>query len=144
METVTIGAEGSDHITLDVHGRRHPGSTDFWDANWLDGTTEVAAGAFRGRFDCLIRADELEQLHRQLVPLYETLSGEAVLANLEDWLHIRMTGDGRGHVEVRFRLRDEPGCGNSLEGRLDLDQSFLPALLRQLASVQEAFPVMCR
>ena len=111
LETVTIGGDGSDRIKLVVHRRSHLGSSDFWDANWLDDTAAWGPG-FRGRVDCLIRAEELEQFHRQVVPLFEPLSGESSLAN-QDWLSVRMTGGGRGHVEERFRLRHEPGCGNS-------------------------------
>jgi hypothetical protein len=144
MCCVTIGGEQAEYLALTVRGRERPDSADFWDANWLVCTAEVVAGTFRGRLDASLRTDELEGFLRQVERLNERLSGEAELTTMEGWLAVRLTADGRGHVEAICRLCDGPGSGNVLECRLGLDQTFLPPLLRQLASTLSAYPVLCR
>ena len=76
--------------------------------------------------------------------LYERLGGEAELTTMEGWLTLRLTGDGRGHIEAECHLCDDPGHGNTLECYLTMDQTFLPPLLRQLAKVLETYPVVHR
>ena len=144
MSSVRIGGELAEFIVLTVKGRERPDSTDYWDANWLACSVEVAAGAFRGCHDSSIRTEELEQFYQQVGGLNERLVGQAELATMEGWLVIRLIGDGRGHVEVTCRLCDDPASGNTLECRLSVDQTFLPPLLHQLATVMRVYPVVNR
>lgn len=55
-----------------------------------------------------------------------------------------MAGDGRGHMEAACRLCDDPTFGNVLECRLSFDQTFLPAVLRQLERALQDYPVVGR
>jgi hypothetical protein len=142
VSSVRIGGEQAEFIALTVKGRERPDSTDYWDANWLACSVEVAAGAFRGRHDSSIRTEELEQFYQQVGGLNERLVGQAELATMEGWLVIRLIGDGRGHVEVTCRLCDDPASGNTLECRLSVDQTFLLPLLHQLAAVTSVYPVV--
>ncbi len=144
MVCVRIGGEQADYIALTVKGRERPDSTDFWDANWLACSVDLAVGVFRGCHDSSIRADELERFYRQVEELDERLIGVAELATMEGWLVVRLIGDGRGHIEVTCRLCDDPASGNTLECRLFLDQTCLPTLLRQLAIVMRTYPVVHR
>jgi hypothetical protein len=144
VSSVRIGGEQAEYIALTVKGRERPDSTDFWDANWLVCSVEVTAGAYRGCYDSSIHTEELERFYQQVGGLSERLVGEAELATMEGWLMIRLIGDGRGHVEVICRLRDNSASGNTLECRLSVDQTFLPPLLRQLATVMRVYPVVNR
>jgi hypothetical protein len=83
-------------------------------------------------------------LQEQLSVLYERLTGEAVLETMERWLCFRITGDGRGHLELRGKLCDDLALGNTLDFRLAFDQTLLPPLLRQLAGVLAAYPILGR
>jgi hypothetical protein len=83
MCSIRIGSGSDEFLVLTLHGRSHPGSTDFWDGNWIDCTAEAAAGAFRGRLDRSLRADELDRFREQLARLHETLAGEAVFETME-------------------------------------------------------------
>jgi hypothetical protein len=141
---IRLGGEQAEYLALTVNGRERPDATDYWDANRLVCTAEVVAGAFRGRLDCSLRSDELEQFHQQVERLHERLDGEAELTTMEGWLRLRLTGDGRGHVRARCLLCDDPADGNTLECHLAIDQTFLPPLLRQLAKVLETYPVVHR
>jgi hypothetical protein len=142
MCSIRIGVEDTAFLVLTLHGRTLPDAADPWDADWLDCTAEVTAGAFRGHLNRSLRSDELERFSRQLARLYDRLTGEAVLETLEHWLAIRVAGDGRGHLEASCRLCDDPACGNTLDFRLHFDQTSLPDLLRQLEGALQAYPVI--
>jgi hypothetical protein len=144
MCSIRIGGEEAEFLRLTLHGRSHPDATDFWDGNWLDCTAEVAAGAFRGDLRRALRADELEAFRQQSAVLHDRLTGEAVLDTMEEWLRVRVVGDGRGHLEASCRLCDDPAFGNTLDCRLHLDQTFLPAVLRQLDRALQTYPVIGR
>jgi hypothetical protein len=142
MCLIHFGGERAEFLSLSVRGRSRPGSSDYWDANWLWCSAEVSAGAFRGKVDGLIRNEDLARFLPRLEKLSEQLSGEALLDTIEGWLDLRLTGDGRGHVGLRGHLVDAPSDGNSLEFRLSLDQTYLPPLMAQLRAVLEQFPVV--
>ncbi|MHB1498853.1 MAG: WapI family immunity protein [Acidimicrobiales bacterium] len=89
-----------------------------------------------------LRVDELARFRKQLQDLYRTLEGEARLESIEDWLNIVATGDGLGHVNVVGSAMDEPGMGNELRFRLQLDQTYLPAIIDSLLEVEAAFPIL--
>ena len=137
-----LGGEHAEYIALNVSGRGYPNATDFWDANWLICTVEIAVGAFRGWVDSMIRTEELEGFRGQLLRLHDGLHGEAEFATMEEWLSLRLIGDGRGHIEARCQLGDEPGGGNTLTCRLSMDQTFLPPLMRELSELLNAYPVL--
>lgn len=131
-----------EHIALNVSGREFPNSTDFWDANWLICTVEIAVGAFRGRVEGMIRTEEVEGFREQLLRLNDGLNGEAEFATMEEWLSLRLIGDGRGHIETICQLGDAPGSGNTLTCRLSMDQTFLPPLMQELSELLKAYPVL--
>jgi hypothetical protein len=54
---------------------------------------------------------------------------------------MKIQGDGLGHFEAECQAMDQAGVGNSLEFRLSFDQTDIPAILKGLDRVKEAFPV---
>ncbi len=144
MCMIRFGGEQAEHLTLTVHGRSLPHSSDYWDGNWLTCTAEVAVGAFRGSLNRLLRNEEVGRFLDRIVVLQERLLGETLFDTLEGWFDLRVVGDGRGHMEARGQLCDDPVRGNVLEFRLHLDQTYLPPLIAQLRSVLETFPVVGR
>lgn len=142
MGKIHFGGEQSEFLSLTVHGRSRPDTSDYWDGNWLWCSAEVSAGAFRGTVDCMLRNEDFARFLPRLERLLESLDGEALLDTLEGWLDLRLTGDGRGHMDLRGQLVDAPMDGNSLEFRLSLDQTYLPPLIAQLRAVLAQFPVV--
>jgi hypothetical protein len=138
--TIRIGGVQADYFALTVYGREHPDATDYWDGNWLVCNVEIAAGAFRGCLDISLRTDELKRFHEQVERLNLRLSGAAELTTMEDWLRLRLTGDGRGRVEASCKLED-PASGNTLKFCLVLDQTYLQPLLQELAEVLRTYPI---
>jgi hypothetical protein len=142
MYEIAIIADRGEFLQLSVVGRSHPDCDDYWDGNWLRATVHVRAGGFRGSIDGDIRADELAAFCGKLARLQESLEGVADFDTLEDWLSIRATGDGQGHIEIRCTVLDQPGIGNKLEFTLVSDQTFVKQAVNQLREATKAFPVI--
>lgn len=144
MFEVAVRGEGGEFLTITIIGRSYPGSTDYWNGNWLQASIEVSAGGFRGEVACDLRADELAAFAEQMACLQESFRGEAAFDTLEGWLSLRVIGDGRGHMEFRCVVRDQPGVGNRLECVFNTDQTFTRSTVAELAAVVQAFPVVDR
>jgi len=140
---IHFGGAEAECLTLTLHGRSLPQAADYWDGNWLVCSAEVSVGAFRGSLGGLLRNEDIGRFHDRVVELSERLTGEALFDTLEGWFDLRLIGDGRGHIEARGRLCDDPVHGNVLEFRLFFDQTYLPPL-KQLRAAMEAFPVVGR
>jgi hypothetical protein len=76
---------------------------------------------------------ELSRFAQELRILYEQLNGKAILAPMEPNLELSFTGEGKGHVEVEGTARNNFHTGTELSFRLDLDQTYLPAIAKALA-----------
>jgi hypothetical protein len=142
MVEITICCDGGGLLKIALLGRSHPGADDYWDGNWVRAAVDVQTGGFRGSVAGDLRAEELAQFLNQLAPLQETLLGTAEFETMEGWLSIRVAGDGRGHMEFRCVVRDQPGIGNTLDCILACDQTFTQATVVQLAAAVQAFPVV--
>src|SRR4051794_37334604 len=114
MCEIAIRCEGGDFLTITLFGRSYPGDTDHWNANWIRATVEVAAGGFHGSASGDLRAEELVEFYSQFATLQEALQGTADFATIEEWLSIHVVGNGRGHLDFRCTVRDQPGIGNTL------------------------------
>jgi hypothetical protein len=139
---IRFGDREVEYLEITIRGRNNPDAVDYWDGNFLWCTAEVVAGAFRGSLSNVIRTEDLARFHPQLVDLHRSLIGEASFDTLDDWLEVTLTGDGRGHIEVRAQLCDNPIGGNLLEFRLSHDQTYLTSLIEQVRAALAAFPVV--
>lgn len=137
-----IGRPGGDHVRIRLTRRELPEATDYWDGNWIYADVALRAGAFRGEYEARLRSDELARFYASLGPLYDRLTGEAVLDSMEKWVRVRLAGDGKGHIAASCEAQDAPGTGNLLTFELELDQTDLPRILRELEAILAAFPVI--
>jgi hypothetical protein len=142
MCEVAIRCDSGDFLTVTLLGRSHPGATDYWDGNWVRASVQLAAGGFRGSVGGDLRAEELAQFHGRLVRLQQSLRGTAEFDTMERWLSIRVAGDGKGHMEFRCIIRDQPGIGNTLDCTLATDQTFTQRTVAELGAAVQAFPVI--
>jgi hypothetical protein len=141
-----IGSPDSDHvvvrprITRDAVGVSR--GTDPDDGNWVSATIEIVAGAFRARIDAMLRVDDFVRFRDEVRLLNEDLSGTATFDTMEGWLRIEVQGDGRGHLRAGCEAVDSPGTGNRLAFAIALDQTDLPAIVRDLDAVCQEAPVV--
>jgi hypothetical protein len=64
--------------------------------------------------------------HSQLVNLYKTLKGKAVLVPTEEQFILVLTGDGHGHINVTGHAYELASHGSCLKFDFELDQTYLP------------------
>ncbi len=107
MCEVAVRCESEECLTISLLGRSHPGATDYWDGNWVRANVKVKAGGFRGSVGGDLRTEELARFLAQLGRLQESLRGTAEFATMEEWLSLRVSGDGKGHMEFRCVIRDQ-------------------------------------
>jgi hypothetical protein len=140
---MTIGREDHDHIIIDVLGRMHPRSDDFWDGNWLMTPLKISVGEFSGEIGATLRADEIRLFRQQLQDIHKSMAGQAQLNSMEGWLTISITIDMSGHLKIEGQAKDRLGSANVLTFRIDgLDQTVLPSLIADLKEVETMFPVV--
>jgi hypothetical protein len=140
---VRIGDAGGERVAIRVLGRMHPGAADSDDGNWLTTLIAVTAGQFDVTVGAALRTEEFRRLKNQLEELYSTLRGEAVFDSMENWLRLRVQAEPSGRLHIDGKLLDRAGDGNELSFTIDrLDQSYLPAIIEDLAEILSRYPVI--
>ena len=142
MLEFSFHCDAAGFLKVALLGRSHPSADDYWDGNWVRAAVDVQAGGFHGSVGGDLRAEELARFLEQLTGLQKSLQGTAEFETMEQWLSIRVVGDGRGHMATRCIIRDQPGIGNTLECMLATDQTFTQATVVELAAVVQAYPVV--
>lgn len=129
-------------FSLWVYGRSYPGSDDFWDGNWLQCKAQVKAGGSRveviGPF---LRNTELLDFLRDLSRISDKLTGTAELDCLEPNLSMVLTMNALGHVAVEVSITPDH-LTESHQFSFEVDQTFLPPIVRAFMSILERFPVI--
>lgn len=138
---VILGSEDGDHLSMMVMGRAYPGRNDYWDGNWLFTRIEISAQPFEGVIDGLIRSDEFDSFRKELADLNARRMRTATLISMENWVRIELKGEERGRIEARCQASDKRS-GRTFSWTFELDQSYLPLILRSLTRIVEAFPVV--
>ncbi|GAA4974805.1 hypothetical protein HD597_009352 [Nonomuraea thailandensis] len=143
---IVVGRGGqSDRVLIEVRGRMHPGSTDFWDGNWLTSPVRARVGGFAARINAGLRIDELRDFRVALERVYTEVQGSATLSSMENWIELTIECHPTGSLSVLGTLGDDPGMGNILHFMIkDLDQTDLPPIVDALIAVEERFPVVGR
>ena len=136
----SFGGLEKERLAIDAEGYERTPVGETYDDNWLRVEVRVAIGGFTGKAKCAIQTSELASFADELKGLFETLKGTAKFETLEDQLGLTLTGDGRGHIDLKGHLVDQAGIGNQLNFKLTLDQSDLGNSLRELESVVSTYP----
>lgn len=141
---IRLGDSENEYLHIRVSQRLFPENTDYWDGNWLIAAAEVSAGAFRGKLQGYLRTEEFIVFSQELTKLYNNLKGTAQFSTMEGWLEINLTGDGVGHIQADCLLNDNPIIGNTLKFSLEIDQTYIPLLLKSIKQVTQTFPIVGR
>jgi hypothetical protein len=139
--TFSFGQLEHERIEVEVLRYERAPVGEFFDDNWLTVQVRVSVGRFRSTVDAAFLTGEFVAFLTQLRPLYESLSGTAEFATLEEQLQLRLTGDGKGHIELVGEVADQPGIGNRLHFTLQFDQSQLGVSIHELERVIAEFPI---
>ena len=125
-----------------VHGREFPDSNDSWDGNFLRVTSHcIGAGGSASASGPILDTVGVYRFREQLAALQAALQGEAVLDSVEPNLVVRLSASDRlGHIALRVEITE----GHLSEGHwfeAELDQSYLPGVLRQCDAILAEYPV---
>ena len=138
--SLLIGKETSEFLKISVLNYERIDSVDYWDANWLKTQIKIKVGAFIAEYSAQLQTINFTRFRKDLERLYIELKGVSIFDSLEDWIKLKLTGDGIGHFELECEACDFPGTGNRLEFTMTIDQTEIPELIRQLTTIIEIFP----
>jgi hypothetical protein len=141
VSQILVGDADRNFVLIEILSRERVSASDFWDGNWLIAYVRIRCGGFQGQVQASLRSEELVGLRDSLASLQADPSKTASYTNMEDWLTLEFKADRLGHISLTGELIDAPGIGNRLAFGFDLDQSYLPAIVAQLDSAIQAFPV---
>lgn len=133
--------DGPDTIKVEPLNWTHTDAELDWDKNWIHSRITIKAGAFRGQFFCDLMTIDFELFKRELKKIYDSLKGCAEFKTPEAQIYIQIKGDGLGHFTVDCDVIDQVGVGNSLSLEMALDQTQIPAFVRQLDNIVKRFPI---
>jgi hypothetical protein len=139
--TATVGGEGL-RFTLRVDGYQFPETTTGSDGNWLVGAVELEVrrtGRFTARKQLTPFAPDLKAFRDQLDTLDRDLTGQAVLAHLEDEFELIVTlEEGKG--ALAGHVRDHIGPALHFD-EIETDQTYMRQALKEFDALIHAFPV---
>ena len=141
MPSVTFGGEEKERVEVQVHRYERAPVGEHYDDNWVYVSVLFSIGAFAGNYKATFLTSDFVDFREGLRALHQSLEGVACFSTLEDQLTLKLTGDGRGHIELKGIAIDAPGTGNRQAFELALDQSYLPSVLKELDEIVRSFPV---
>ena len=137
-----LGKESSEYLQILVNNFAYPDSTDFWDGNWINTRIKIKVGGFIGDYAAQLRNVDFFDFKNGLEILYDKLDGYASFNCLEDYLQIKIKGDGLGHFEADCMANDNPGVyGNELKFSIAFDQTEIHSLTNMIDNILNEFPI---
>ena len=141
METDPAIALGP--LKIWFYGRQFPNSKEYWDVNWLNGKAIFEGSGSRVQVEgAFIHLRELKKWKEVLEQLQNTLKGVVELPTIEPTLKIRIEGRrlSKGHLYCEVNITGDH-LSEMHRFLFATDQSYLPRLLSQLASVLREYPI---
>lgn len=107
---------------------------------WFSADVEVVVGGFRGGYSADFNSWAFSDFQGQLEKLYRAVSGSASFTSYEAQLELVLACDSQGHVQLRGEAMDLAGIGNKLIFGLEIDQTYVPAIISSLQSALKRYP----
>ncbi len=137
-------AANGDFIKIELDELLYPNSESDWDRNWIGSIVTVKAGGFSGKFNANLMTIDFENFKQNLTQLYDKLDETVIFNSLEDFVEIKISGDGVGHLEARCELMDNSDPRNILRFNIYFDQTQIPEWIKQLERITKEFPTIGR
>ena len=125
-----------------VHGREFPEADDYNDGNWLRVTAHCgASGASIWVQGSILMVTDVAAFGDQCGAMLRGNSDSAALDPLEPELKVSLrVADRLGHLRARVEITpDHLAQSHALE--FDLDQSYLPEIIRQCGAIVQEYSV---
>ena len=131
-------------VTLNFHHRAYPEAQDYWDGNWVVTRIQAETQGFRADFTDQVHLGDVVRFYEGVMSLHTTLSSEATLTMMEEYLTVNGTLDARGGLDWSVLVTHPHQRNTQLQFMFRADQSYLPALIQQLEGVLVEFQVRGR
>jgi hypothetical protein len=113
-----------------------------WDKNWVKTKVTVKGGNFSGQYIAEFMTVDFEKFKQELSRLFVNLNWTANFNDFNDYLELKIIGDGLGHFEVNVSASDKPGIDSSkLIFKLSFDQTVIKELVNQLDIITCKYPI---
>ncbi len=125
-----------------IHGWAYPEAKDHDDANWLRVTAHCGAnGASIRVHGSILRTTDIAGFSEHCAAMYRVGSGTAMLDPYEPELKVCLeTADRVGHIRAQVEITPDH-LTQSHRMEFDLDQSYLPDIIKQCGAILEDYPV---
>jgi hypothetical protein len=127
-----IGEEKSEYLRVAITRDNGDG--------WLASEVDISVGGFRAKYSADFNPWAFSDFFAQLEGLYRTVSGTAQFTSYDRQLELTLSCDGTGHILVLGEAMDYAGTGNRLSFHMEVDQTYVPAILRSLRAAVERYP----
>ena len=126
----TVQCERGGHLTISV-------STESLEPpfEYIKARAAIVAGGFHGSVRGELETDDLVRFYQDFIELQKSLRGEIQLDSREGWLKIHVVADGLGHFIFDCTIAEFPSYDNTLQCRLETDQTFTRHTLDELDSI---------
>jgi len=134
--TIVVGG-----LRIWVHGRQYPDTEDYWDGNWLRVTVLCGASGAEVRVSgAIIHLGEVAEWLSGTESLHQKLTGSAALKCVEPELHVEMEMTKHGQLVMTVNITPD-NLTQQHEFKFDLDQSYLPNVIRACREVLSKYPL---
>jgi hypothetical protein len=125
-----------------IHGREHPDAMDAGDGNWLQVTAQCeASGASVFVRGPILEVTDIVRFGHQAQLLLDGKAVRAALDTLEPELSAVIDSpDAMGHFRLHVEISPDHLSQNHAFD-FEIDQSYLPGLVRQCAQIANEYPV---
>jgi hypothetical protein len=127
MKVIHFGTD-SEYIKITLP---HSYSTE----GWAQADVEISVNGFQGKINPWVEAADFESFTKTLRALYDSLQGEAEFSPIEKQFTLKFVGAVGGHIHVTGEAWSQATYENKLTFKLELDQSYLQAPLRELENL---------
>lgn len=126
-------------VNVWVHQRQFPESEEFWDVNWLIVTASCSApSAVVSVHGPIIHLTEIERLLNESQQVLASLSGKAGLRCMEPEFNLMLEMQTGGRLTLEVEITPDH-LAQSHWFKFELDQSYLPGLIRDCQEVLEKY-----
>ncbi|HEX5082615.1 MAG TPA: hypothetical protein VFY40_11255, partial [Blastocatellia bacterium] len=128
-------------LSIWLHQRQFPEADDYDDANWLIITACCkASGAVVWINGPIIHLSEIYRLLKGCEQMSDSLSGAAELGCMEPELALKLKMLKNGQMEMDVEISPDH-LTQTHQFRFDIDQSYLPNLIRDCRQTLDKYPI---
>lgn len=127
-----IGGEDAEYVRVSILRDNRDG--------WFSADVDVVVGGFRGSYSADFNSWAFSDFQNQLETMNREVSGSAKFTSYEAQLELVLECDVKGHIRLRGEAVDYAGTGNKLVFRLEVDQTYVPAIISSLQAALRQLP----